>query len=65
MLVYQLIEEAYSQQPCRKIIYASQRLYLVKSYEGCCTPSSTPVQASTGRFVEVQHSINRLINALF
>ena len=51
MPVYQLIVGAHSQQPYRKIIYASYRLYLV--------------QGSTGGFVEVQHSINRLIYALF
>ncbi len=48
MLVYQLIVGAHSQQPYKKIIYASHRLYLVNNYEGCCTPISTPVQGSTG-----------------
>ena len=38
MPVYQLIVGAHSQQPHKKIIYASHRLYLVNNYEGCCTP---------------------------
>ena len=38
MPVYQLIVGAHSQQPYKKIIYASHRLYLVNNYEGCYTP---------------------------